>query len=107
MAVKLVSTAGVGTIAAGVAKCYADKIIISGSDGGTGAAQLGSIKFAGNPWELGLIEAHNALKANGLRGLVKLETDGGLKTRCRYCKGCDTGCREFCIWNGGFDNFRV
>jgi glutamate synthase (NADPH/NADH) large chain len=80
VAVKLVSTAGVGTIAAGVAKCYADKIIISGSDGGTGAAQLGSIKFAGNPWELGLIEAHNALKANGLRGLVKLETDGGLKT---------------------------
>ncbi len=80
IAVKLVSTTGVGTIATGVAKAYADKIIISGADGGTGAAPIGSIKFAGNPWELGLIEAHNALKANNLRGQVELETDGGLKT---------------------------
>lgn len=79
IAVKLVSSAGVGTIAAGVAKCYADKIIISGGDGGTGAAGWGSIKFAGNPWELGLIEAHNTLKINSLRTKVELQTDGGLK----------------------------
>ena len=64
--VKLVSSIGVGTIAAGVAKAYADKIIISGGDGGTGAAPLTSIKHAGNPWEMGLSEAHNALKANHL-----------------------------------------
>ncbi|HEY9202975.1 MAG TPA: glutamate synthase large subunit, partial [Sulfurimonas sp.] len=80
VAVKLVSTIGVGTIAAGVAKAYADKIIISGGDGGTGAAPLTSIKFAGNPWELGLSEAHNALKANNLRRVVELQTDGGLKS---------------------------
>lgn len=79
IAVKLVSSAGVGTIAAGVAKCYADKIVISGGDGGTGAASLVSIKNAGNPWEFGLIEAHNALKVNNLRSLVHLQTDGGLK----------------------------
>jgi len=79
VSVKLVSTAGVGTIAAGVAKAYADKIVISGSEGGTGAAPITSIRHAGNPWEIGLIEAQNALKANNLRGLVRLETDGGLK----------------------------
>ncbi len=79
VSVKLVSTAGVGTIAAGVAKAYADKIVISGSEGGTGAAPITSIRHAGNPWEIGLIEAHNALKVNDLRGLVRLETDGGLK----------------------------
>ncbi|AII14250.1 glutamate synthase, large subunit [Campylobacter iguaniorum] len=79
IAVKLVSSAGVGTIAAGVAKCYADKIVISGGDGGTGAANWTSIKFTGNPWELGLIEAHNALKVNNLRSSVHLQTDGGLK----------------------------
>ncbi|PLY03986.1 MAG: glutamate synthase large subunit [Desulfuromonas sp.] len=77
--VKLVSTEGVGTIAAGVAKAYADRIVISGADGGTGAAPLSSIKFAGNPWELGLAEAHQSLKANHLRELVQLQTDGGLK----------------------------
>jgi len=77
--VKLVSTEGVGTIAAGVAKAYADRIVISGSEGGTGAAPQTSIKFAGNPWELGLAEAHQSLKANDLRELVQLQTDGGLK----------------------------
>jgi len=77
--VKLVSTEGVGTIAAGVAKAYADRIVISGADGGTGAAPQSSIKFAGNPWELGLAEAHQSLKANDLRELVQLQTDGGLK----------------------------
>jgi glutamate synthase (NADPH/NADH) large chain len=79
VSVKLVSTAGVGTIAAGVAKAYADKIVISGSEGGTGAAPITSIRHAGNPWEIGLIEAQNSLKANNLRGFVRLETDGGLK----------------------------
>ncbi|PNU19310.1 glutamate synthase large subunit [Geothermobacter hydrogeniphilus] len=77
--VKLVSSEGVGTIAAGVAKCYADRIVISGSDGGTGAAPQTSIKFAGNPWEPGLAEANQSLKANNLRELVQLQTDGGLK----------------------------
>ena len=95
ISVKLVSTAGVGTIAAGVAKCYADKIIISGADGGTGAAPIGSIRFCGNPWELGLIEAHNALKANGLRGQVTLETDGGLKTGLDVVKAAILGAEEY------------
>jgi glutamate synthase (NADPH/NADH) large chain len=100
VAVKLVSTIGVGTIAAGVAKAYADKIIISGADGGTGAAQLGSIKFAGNPWELGLIEAHNALKANGLRGQVTLETDGGLKTGLDVVKAAILGAESYAFGTG-------
>ena len=93
--VKLVSTAGVGTIAVGVAKAYADKIIISGADGGTGAAQLGSIKFAGNPWELGLSEAHNALKVNQLRGMVELQTDGGLKTGKDIVKAAILGAETY------------
>ena len=100
IAVKLVSTAGVGTIAAGVAKCYADKIIISGADGGTGAAPIGSIKFAGNPWELGLIEAHNALKANNLRGQVELETDGGLKTGLDVVKAAIFGAESYAFGTG-------
>jgi len=93
--VKLVSTAGVGTIAAGVAKAYADKIIISGGDGGTGAAPLSSIKFAGNPWELGLSEAHNALKANHLRSKVHLQTDGGLKTGLDLIKAALLGAESY------------
>ncbi|WP_331775586.1 glutamate synthase large subunit [Sulfurospirillum sp. 1612] len=93
--VKLVSTAGVGTIAAGVAKAYADKIIISGGDGGTGAAPLGSIKFAGNPWEIGLSEAHNALKANHLRSKVHLQTDGGLKTGVDIVKAALLGAESY------------
>ncbi|MDD3323766.1 MAG: glutamate synthase large subunit [Sulfurospirillaceae bacterium] len=93
--VKLVSTAGVGTIAAGVAKAYADKIIISGGDGGTGAAPLTSIKFAGNPWELGLSEAHNALKANHLRDSVHLQTDGGLKTGLDIVKAALLGAESY------------
>ncbi len=100
IAVKLVSSAGVGTIAAGVAKCYADKIIISGADGGTGAAPVGSIRFAGNPWELGLIEAHNALKANGLREKVTLETDGGLKTGLDIVKAAIFGAEEYAFGTG-------
>jgi glutamate synthase (NADPH/NADH) large chain len=100
IAVKLVSTAGVGTIAAGVAKSYADKIIISGADGGTGAAPIGSIRFAGNPWELGLIEAHNALKANHLRGQVTVETDGGLKTGLDVVKAAILGAEEYAFGTG-------
>lgn len=95
IAVKLVSTAGVGTIAAGVAKCYADKIVISGADGGTGAAPLSSIKFAGNPWELGLIEAHNALKVNDLRHKVHLQTDGGLKIGLDVIKAALLGAQSY------------
>jgi len=100
VAVKLVSTAGVGTIAAGVAKSYADKIIISGADGGTGAAPIGSIRFAGNAWELGLIEAHNALKANHLRGQVTVETDGGLKTGLDIVKAAIMGAEEYAFGTG-------
>ncbi|MCS7004052.1 MAG: glutamate synthase large subunit [Cytophagales bacterium] len=95
VSVKLVSSTGVGTIAVGVAKAYADKIIISGSEGGTGAAQLNSIKFAGNPWELGLAEAHNALKVNHLRDSVELQTDGGLKTGLDVIKAAILGAESF------------
>ncbi len=78
--VKLVSSCGVGTVAAGVAKAYADFIVIAGNTGGTGAAALSSIKYAGNPWELGLAEAQQVLMHNGMRGRVRLRTDGGLAT---------------------------
>jgi len=78
--VKLVSGCGIGTIAAGVAKAYADYIVIAGHSGGTGASPLSSIKYAGNPWELGLAEAQQVLIHNGLRGRVRLRTDGGLRT---------------------------
>jgi glutamate synthase domain-containing protein 2/glutamate synthase domain-containing protein 3 len=80
VSVKLVSEPGVGTVAVGVAKARADAILISGGDGGTGASPLESIKHAGSPWELGLAEAHQTLVANGLRSIVALETDGGLRT---------------------------
>ena len=78
--VKLVSEAGVGTIAAGVAKAHADYILISGHSGGTGASPLSSIKHAGVPWELGLAETQQTLVLNDLRGRVHLRTDGGLQT---------------------------
>jgi glutamate synthase (ferredoxin) len=80
VSVKLVATAGVGTIAAGVAKGYADAILISGNSGGTGASPLSSIKNAGVPWELGLAETQQTLVLNGLRSRVRLRADGGLKT---------------------------
>ncbi|NOY14243.1 MAG: glutamate synthase large subunit, partial [Deltaproteobacteria bacterium] len=95
ISVKLVSSEGVGTIAAGVAKAYADKIIISGGDGGTGAAPFSSIKSAGNPWELGLTEAHLSLKANNLRELVTLQTDGGLKIGRDVVKAAMLGAEQF------------
>jgi glutamate synthase (ferredoxin) len=78
--VKLVSGCGVGTVAAGVAKAYADFIVIAGNTGGTGAAALSSIKYAGNPWELGLSEAQQQLRASGMRDRVRLRTDGGITT---------------------------
>ena len=78
--VKLVSKAGVGTIAAGVAKAHADVVLVSGYDGGTGASPLTSVQHAGLPWELGLAEAHQTLVKNRLRSRVVLQTDGQLKT---------------------------
>jgi glutamate synthase (NADPH) large chain len=78
--VKLVSSSGVGTIAAGVAKAKADVILIAGHNGGTGASPQTSIKYAGLPWEMGLTEAHQVLALNNLRDRVTLRTDGGLKT---------------------------
>lgn len=80
ISVKLVSESGVGTIAAGVAKAKANKILISGDTGGTGASPLSSIKHAGLPWELGLAETHQTLVLNHLRDRVRLETDGQLRT---------------------------
>merc|ERR1719498_2215831 len=80
VSVKLVSESGVGVIAAGVAKCKADHILISGCEGGTGASKWTGIKNAGATWELGLVEAHQTLVLNGLRGRVSLETDGQLRT---------------------------
>jgi glutamate synthase (ferredoxin) len=78
--VKLVAEAGVGTVAAGVVKSLADVVTISGADGGTGASPLSSIKHAGSPWELGLAETQQALRANGLRSRVRVRVDGGFKT---------------------------
>jgi glutamate synthase (NADPH/NADH) large chain len=80
ISVKLVSESGVGTVAAGVAKAHADNILISGYDGGTGASPQSSIRHAGLPWELGLSETNQVLVKNGLRGRVRLQTDGQLKT---------------------------
>ena len=80
ISVKLVAESGVGTVAAGVAKAHADNILISGYDGGTGASPQSSIRHAGIPWELGLAETHQVLTANGLRGRVRLQTDGQIKT---------------------------
>lgn len=80
VSVKLVAEVGVGTIAAGVAKGYADEILISGHDGGTGASPLSSIKHTGCPWELGLAETQQTLVMNGLRGRIRLQADGQMKT---------------------------
>jgi glutamate synthase (NADPH/NADH) large chain len=93
--VKLVSEQGVGTIAAGVAKAHADVILISGHDGGTGAAPLTSLKHAGTPWELGLAEAHQTLAANGLRSRVVLQVDGQLKTGRDVVMAALLGAEEF------------
>jgi len=95
VSVKLVAEPGVGTIAAGVAKAYADLITISGYDGGTGASPLTSIKYAGSPWELGLSEAHQTLRGNDLRGKVRVQTDGGLKTGLDVIKAAILGAESF------------
>ena len=93
--VKLVSEQGVGTIAAGVAKAHADVILISGHDGGTGAAPLTSLKHAGTPWELGLAETHQTLAANGLRSRVVVQVDGQLKTGRDVVIAALLGAEEF------------
>ena len=95
VSVKLVAEHGVGTIAAGVAKAYADLITISGYDGGTGASPLSSIKYAGSPWELGLAETHQTLRGNDLRGKVRVQTDGGLKTGLDVIKAAILGAESF------------
>lgn len=95
ISVKLVSEAGVGTIAAGVAKAGAGVVLISGYDGGTGAAPKSSIHNAGLPWELGLSEAHQTLVKNGLRSRVRLETDGKLMSGRDVAIACMLGAEEF------------
>ncbi len=93
--VKLVAEAGVGTIAAGVAKGYADVILISGHEGGTGASPISSIKNAGSPWELGLSETQQVLVLNNLRGRVTLRVDGGMKTGRDVAVAACLGAEEF------------
>jgi glutamate synthase (NADPH/NADH) large chain len=100
VSVKLVAEPGVGTIAAGVAKAYADLITISGYDGGTGASPLTSVKYAGSPWELGLSEAHQILRFNNLRDKVRLQTDGGLKTGLDVVKAAILGAESFGFGTG-------
>ena len=95
VSVKLVAEAGVGTIAAGVTKAYADLITISGHDGGTGASPLTSVRYAGSPWELGLTEANQVLRANSLRDKVRLQADGGLKTGLDVIKAAILGAESF------------
>ena len=95
ISVKLVSELGVGTIAAGVAKAHADVVLISGHDGGTGASPLASIKHAGMPWELGLAETQQTLVLNRLRGKVKLQVDGQLKTGRDVVIAALLGAEEF------------
>jgi len=93
--VKLVSKAGVGTIAAGVAKAKADVILVSGHDGGTGASPISSIKHAGLPWELGLAESHQTLVKNKLRSRVVLQADGQMKTGRDIAIACLLGAEEW------------
>lgn len=95
VSVKLVSEPGVGTIAAGVAKAYADLITISGYDGGTAASPLTSIRYAGSPFELGLAEVQQTLRGNGLRGMIRLQADGGLKTGLDVVKAAILGAESF------------
>ena len=110
--VKLVSSSGVGTVAAGVAKAYADVVLVSGHDGGTGASPLASIKNAGSAWEIGVAEAHQVLMMNGLRGRVVLRTDGGMKTGRDIVIAALLGAEEFnfgtaALIAGGCAMFRV
>jgi glutamate synthase domain-containing protein 2/glutamate synthase domain-containing protein 1/glutamate synthase domain-containing protein 3 len=93
--VKLVSEAGIGAVATGVAKAHADAITIGGHDGGTGASPLGSIKNAGTPWELGLAEAQQALVESGLRARVRLQVEGGLRTGRDVAMAALLGAEEY------------
>ena len=95
--VKLVSSAGIGTVAAGVAKAHADVILVSGHVGGTGASPQTSIKYAGTPWEMGLSEVNQTLTLNGLRGRIRLRADGGLKTGRDIVVAAILGAEEFGI----------
>mgnify|MGYP003345055328 CR=1 FL=1 len=95
ISVKLVSEVGVGTVAAGVAKCKADHVVIAGHDGGTGASPWSSIKHAGSPWEIGLAETQQTLVLNGLRGRIRVQTDGQLKTGRDVAIGALLGADEF------------
>ena len=95
ISVKLVSEIGVGTIAAGVAKCKADHLVIAGHDGGTGASPWSSIKHCGSPWEIGLAETQQTLVLNGLRSRIRVQTDGQLKTGRDVVIGALLGADEF------------
>ncbi len=95
VSVKLVSESGVGTVAAGVAKAHADNILISGFEGGTGASPISSIRHAGLPWEIGLAETHQTLVMNDLRGRVRLQTDGQIKTGREIVIAALLGAEEF------------
>ena len=95
--VKLVSSAGIGTVAAGVAKAHADVILVSGHVGGTAASPQSSIKYAGTPWEMGLSEVNQVLTLNGLRGRITLRADGGLKTGRDIVIAAILGAEEFGI----------
>ena len=95
ISVKLVSEVGVGTVATGVAKCKADHVVIAGHDGGTGASPLSSIKHAGSPWELGLAETQQTLVLNNLRGRIRVQADGQMKTGRDVVIGALLGADEF------------
>ena len=95
ISVKLVSNNGIGIIASGVAKCNADHIVVSGHDGGTGAASWNSIKYCGTPWEIGLTETHKTLVKNDLRHKVTLQVDGSIKTPRDVVIACLLGAEEF------------
>ena len=95
VSVKLVSEVGVGTVAAGVAKCKADHVTISGYEGGTGASPLTSIRHAGSPWEIGLAETHQTLMLNGLRSRISVQVDGGIRTGRDVVVGALLGADEF------------
>jgi len=95
ISVKLVAEVGVGTIAAGVAKCKSDHVVIAGHDGGTGASPLSSIKHAGSPWEIGLAETQQTLVLNGLRGRIRVQADGQMKTGRDVAIGALLGADEF------------
>ena len=95
ISVKLVSEIGVGTIAAGVAKCKSDHLVIAGHDGGTGASPWSSIKHAGSPWEIGLAETQQTLVLNRLRGRIRVQADGQMKTGRDVAIGALLGADEF------------